>query len=97
MVFHRHNLSFDASTRTVSFYNADVGVHAVTVKATDGDGAFAEDTFNIVTNVNDKPVGTLDTTGGAAANAATFVNQRVWMLMTTRYLLLRVQVRVLKC
>ena len=70
------NLSFDASTRTVSGTpnNADVGVHAVTVKATDGDGAFAEDTFNItVTNVNDKPVVTLDTTGGAAANAATFV------------------------
>ena len=71
------NLSFDASTRTVSGTpnNTDIGVHAVTVKATDGDGAFAEDTFNItVTNVNDQPVVTLDTTGsGAAANAATFV------------------------
>ena len=51
-------LSFDADTRTFSGtpLNANVGVVAVKVTATDGSSATVADTFNItVTNTNDAP------------------------------------------
>jgi hypothetical protein len=54
-------LSFDAATRTFSGTpaNADVGTVTITVRATDGTGAFVDTTFDItVANTNDAP--TLD-------------------------------------
>ena len=51
-------LSFNAGTRAFSGTpaNADVGTHTITVRATDGSGAFVEDTFDIVvSNTNDTP------------------------------------------
>ena len=50
--------SFDAATRTISGTpaNADVGSANVTIRATDGSGAFIEDTFQLTTaNTNDAP------------------------------------------
>ena len=52
-------LSFDALTRTFSGTpaNADVGSSTITLRATDGSGAFAEDVFVLtVANTNDLPV-----------------------------------------
>ncbi len=52
-------LSFDAATRTFSGTpaNGDVGVYTLTVRATDGSGAFVEDQFDVtVMNANDAPV-----------------------------------------
>ena len=52
-------LSFDAATRTFSGTpaNGDVGVYTLTVRATDGSGAFVEDQFDVtVINANDAPV-----------------------------------------
>ena len=52
-------LSFSAATRTFSGTptNGDVGDVDITVRSTDGQGAYVEDTFRITTtNVNDAPV-----------------------------------------
>jgi Domain of unknown function (DUF4347)/Cadherin-like/Bacterial Ig domain/Putative Ig domain len=51
-------LTFNAATRTFSGTpaNADVGTHTITVRATDGSGAFVEGSFDIVVgNTNDVP------------------------------------------
>ncbi len=51
-------LAFDAGTRTFSGTpaNSDVGTATLTVRATDGSGAWVEDSFDIVVaNVNDVP------------------------------------------
>ena len=51
-------LSFDASEATLSGTpgQGDVGIHTVTLRATDGDDAFVEDTMIVtVENVNDAP------------------------------------------
>ncbi len=52
-------LTFNAATRTFSGTpaNADVGTHTLTVRATDSNGAFVEDQFDIVVaNTNDVPI-----------------------------------------
>jgi Ca2+-binding RTX toxin-like protein len=66
-------LSFNAGTQTFSGtpLNGDVGVHSVTVTATDSGGLLVSDTFDVtVTNTNDAP-----TVSGSVALASVNDNQ----------------------
>ncbi len=68
-------LGFDAATRTFSGTpaNTDVGMLSITVRATDGSGAFAEDIFDIVVNnSNDAPTVANPIANQAATEDAAF-------------------------
>ncbi|UCH17912.1 MAG: putative Ig domain-containing protein, partial [Burkholderiales bacterium] len=55
-------LAFDAATRTFTGTpaNADVGTATITVRATDGSGAWVEEQFDVVVaNTNDAPTGSV--------------------------------------
>ena len=70
-------LGFDAATRTFSGTpaNADAGSYTITVRATDGSGAWAEDSFDIVVaNSNDAPVVTPVDLGSMAEDGSLLIS-----------------------